>query len=260
MTPKIIKPPFSKDTLHWPYTFLVFINALLISAQGFSLTPLTMKPLFNSLITGLLFVFCAEIMIKIWLLKVRFFTDHRNIFVIIILSAALLSGFYPLTILLTFTALRSFRSLTFIPKTTHIIDTLFHTIPGCLNIIFLIGLTFFIFATLGTHLFGQDVPSLWGNLTQSMISLQQVMLGDDWGTNLRATMKHHPYAWAFYISFLFFVGLILLNLFVGIIIDSMQAAQTGNKEAEPHLKDQIQNLKSEISALKKELKRYERES
>jgi voltage-gated sodium channel len=90
---------------------------------------------------------------------------------------------------------------------------------------------------------------LWGALPQSLISLQQMSLSDDWGTNLRATMAQYPYAWIFFQIFLIIMTYMLLNLFIGIIVDAMQSAQQGsNKSVDPN-----QQILKELADLKKQV-------
>jgi len=122
-----------------------------------------------------------------------------------------------------------------------------------MNLLLLILISYFIFAVLATNMYGEKVPELWGSIPQSLLSLQQIMLGDDWGNNLRATLKFYPYAWIFSSAFLIVVTFILLNVFVGVIVDAMQTAEEGddpdsNTDA---LQKELQALRKDMEAIKK---------
>lgn len=178
-----------------------------------------------------------------------------NLFSFAVLGVSFIFKAPELTVLLLFHFYRSLR-IVGSKKTRHVIDTLFHTIPGVLNLLFLICIAYFAFAVLGTYLFGAKVPHLWGTIGQSLLSLQQAMLGDDWGNNLRDTLKFYPYAWVFSTAFLIIMTFILLNVFIGVIVDAMQTAEQGeDKEEEGEgLKKEMVSLRNDIHALKKILK------
>jgi voltage-gated sodium channel len=170
--------------------------------------------------------------------------------VTIVLAASFLLKLPELIILLSFVCLKSFRTLDFLPKTRHIIDAFTRTLPGVFNVLLMIILAYVIFGALATHLFGAHVPSLWGDFMTSFLSLQQAMLGDDWGNNLRATMKFYPHAWVFLAIFLFVVSMILLNLFVGIIVDSMQSVEEKSDKSDD---DDSLISKQEFEALRRDI-------
>lgn len=241
---------FNSPTMHWFDTLLVMINALVITlfnTAAFSEDP-NLHANLGLLVRIFLYVFVTLEICRIAVFKYDFFKDHRNIFVILVLIAAFSLNIPDLSILLLFNSLRAFRLLDFFPKTRHVIDTLFHAIPGAMNLLLLILIAYFIFAVLATNIFGEKVPDLWGSIPQSLLSLQQIMLGDDWGNNLRATLKFYPYAWVFSTIFLIVVTFILLNVFVGVIVDAMQTAEEGN-DADNDLDD----LQKEIKILRKDI-------
>lgn len=214
-----------RPSMHWIDSALVLINALCISVGLLPNLSVDQRGILAWVIYGFMVFFSLELIVRFFSLGLAFFKDHRNIFSILVLGLAFGLKMPELSILLVFRFLRAARTLHFIPKTRHIIDTLFHTLPGVINLLILILICFSVFAVLGTKLFGPEVPDLWGTVTQSMITLQQIILADDWGNNLRTTTKAYPYAWVFFTGFLILMGFILLNLFIGIIIDAMQRAQ-----------------------------------
>lgn len=242
---------FNSPTMHWIETILVVINAVVITL--FNMSAFGSDSSLHATLGTLVYIFLGIFILieigRIIAFRSSFLKDHRNIFVVLVLVSALVLNIPDLTILLLFNSLRALRLLNLFPKTRHVIDTLFHAIPGSMNLLVLILISFFIFAVLATNMYGEKVPELWGNIPQSLLSLQQVMLGDNWGDNLRATLKFYPYAWVFSTAFLIIVSFILLSVFVGIIVDAMQTAQKGEDEAE----DAIEVVKKELKALRKDI-------
>jgi voltage-gated sodium channel len=225
----------NSNLMHWIDTGLLYINLGFVALENSWSFQGHNSTLLQKVLHVFVIIFIVEAAIRILINGRHFFTDHRNFFTLAVLGSCLYFNMPDLTILLAFRSLRAWRTLDFIPKTRHVIDALYHAIPGVINIIFLIVFVFIIFTVLGVYLFGSQVPDLWGSYTQSFTTLQQIMLSDDWGNNLRATSKFYPHSWIFFLSFLTLITFVLLNLFIGVIVDAMQSAQ-GEKEAEKRAK------------------------
>ncbi|MBL0942483.1 MAG: ion transporter [Alphaproteobacteria bacterium] len=248
----------NSNLMHWIDTGLLFINLGVValenrlSVQGHDFI-LLQKALHIFVI-----IFIAEAAIRILVNGRQFFADHRNYFTLVVLGSCVYFNRPALTILLAFRSLRAWRTLAFIPKTRHVIDALYHAIPGVVNIIFLIVFVFTIFTILGVYLFGSQVPDLWGDYSQSFTTLQQIMLSDDWGDNLRATSKFYPHSWIFFLSFLTLITFVLLNLFIGVIVDAMQTAQEEKEaikrnEFEDAHKENLHKMHLHMKQMQKEL-------
>lgn len=242
------------EKIHWLDTFLVVLNAVIITFYNlaiFSSIP-NIYSMLGIVSYGFLYFFILLEFLRFITSPKKFFHDHRNIFTLFVLGVAVSLKNPDLTILLIFSSLRTLRLINYFPKTRHLIDALFHALPGVINLIVLILVSYFVFAVLATNMYGEKVPELWGSIPQSLLSLQQIMLGDDWGNNLRATLKHYPYAWLFSTVFLVLTSFVLLNVFVGVIVDSMQAAEEGNNSDNETIA-----LKKELSLLRKELQKLQ---
>ncbi|MBX9697023.1 MAG: ion transporter [Alphaproteobacteria bacterium] len=242
---------FHSSPYHWFYTTLLFLtlgDVVLIALDR--LGPETVK-LLREAVLWFRVIFVVELVVRAVLLQKLFWKNQQNIFVAFVLAASFFLKVPELVILLSFVSLKSFRMIEFLPKTRNIIDAFIRTLPGVFNVLLMIILAYVVFGALATHLFGPKVPALWGDFMTSFLSLQQAMLGDDWGNNLRATMKFYPHAWVFLAVFLFVVSMILLNLFVGIIVDSMQSVEEKSNESS----DDSQPLvsKSEFDALRQDI-------
>jgi voltage-gated sodium channel len=74
----------------------------------------------------------------------------------------------------------------------------------------------------------------------------------------RPVIAEHPYAWIFFVGFIVLTSFAVLNLFIAVIVDSMQSkhfdAET-ERQAEAHderehLMDEVKALRTEIAELK----------
>lgn len=82
---------------------------------------------------------------------------------------------------------------------------------------------FYTAAVLATSLFGATHPQWFGGLGPSLYTLFQVLTLESWSMGIvRPVMESHPWAWAFFVPFIVVATFTILNLFIGIIVSTMQ--------------------------------------
>ena len=80
-------------------------------------------------------------------------------------------------------------------------------------------------AGVATKLFGTSFPDWFGTLGRSAYSLFQIMTLESWSMGIvRPVMEVYPYAWAFFLPFILVTTFAVVNLLVGLIVNSMQDA------------------------------------
>ncbi len=144
--------------------------------------------------------------------------------------------------------LRVLRLLTALPRLQILVSALLKSIPSLGYVGILLLLHFYIYAVMGTFLFKENDPIRFGNLQRSMLSLFQVVTLEGWNDVFHAQLfgsdvnysdewrelpqaasrvsQAHPFAApAFFVSFIMLGTMIMLNLFTGVIIGSMQEAE-----------------------------------
>ncbi|MDP3400263.1 MAG: ion transporter, partial [Brevundimonas sp.] len=69
----------------------------------------------------------------------------------------------------------------------------------------------------------------------SAYSLFQIMTLESWSMGIvRPVMEVHPYAWIFFVPFILCTTFTILNLFIGIVVNDMQAEHEEEAKAERH--------------------------
>ena len=136
------------------------------------------------------------------------------------------------------------------------------SLPGMSSIVFLIGLLYYVFAVMGTKLFGADNPELFGTLGKSLYTLFTVMTLEGWTNDVaKPVMEHHPYGWVYLCTFIIVTTFMVLNLFIGVVVNAMQSETEKVEEAErvivheeaaPILAE-VKGLRQEVAALRAEL-------
>ena len=101
------------------------------------------------------------------------------------------------------------------------------------SIVLLIGLIYYVFAVMATKMFGDDKPELFGTLGDSLFTLFTVMTLEGWVDGVtKPVMEKHPWAWIFFIIFIVFTTFMVLNLFIGVVVNAMQAEAEKGMAAE----------------------------
>lgn len=93
------------------------------------------------------------------------------------------------------------------------------------SVFLLMGIIFYIGAVMTTKLFGAEFPEWFGTIGRSGYSLFQIMTLESWSMGIvRPVMTVYPYAWAFFVPFILMTTFAVVNLLVGLIVNSMQDA------------------------------------
>ena len=106
-------------------------------------------------------------------------------------------------------------------------------------------------------LYAETFPQWFGTLGESFYTLSQVMTLESWSMGIvRPIMEEHPYAWTFFIPFIFMVTFIMINLIVAVVVDAMaeiNASEEFSKDKNPkkdELTEEVTELRNEIRELK----------
>ncbi|MFN9951694.1 MAG: ion transporter, partial [bacterium] len=81
-------------------------------------------------------------------------------------------------------------------------------------------------AVLAVNLFGETFPQWFGTLGGSLFSLFQILTLEGWADMAREVMAVYPWAPLFFIPFIIVATFTELNLFIGIIVSTMQELAT----------------------------------
>lgn len=190
-----------------------------------------------------------------------FFKKGWNVFDFLIVTASLIPMDESEMVLLA-RLLRIFRVLrlvSMIPELQMLLSALIKSIPRMGYVVLLMFIIFYIYAAIGSFLFHTVDEQLWGNIALAMLTLFQVATFESWATAvLYPTMEHFPYAWIYFLTFIFLNAFIFLNMMIGIVLDVMQkeSAQMALDSGEGE-EAEIQGLRSDVRELRAQLDRME---
>lgn len=92
----------------------------------------------------------------------------------------------------------------------------------------LLALLFYIYAVAGIHLFSQHDPKHFGSLPAAFLSLFRLVTLDNWADLFNTQLAHVPgiKVQIYFVTFIVLGTMIILNLFIGIIMNSMAEMHT----------------------------------
>ncbi|MCY4303973.1 MAG: ion transporter [Aestuariivita sp.] len=172
-------------------------------------------------------IFVLEILLKLYVFGGKFFRTGWNNFDFLIVSIALLPSGEGLSVLRALRVLRVFRVISVAPRLRRVVEGFVTALPGMGSVFLLMAIIFYIGSVMATKLFGDTFPEWFGTLGASAYSLFQIMTLESWSMGIvRPVMITYPYAWLFFVPFIMVTTFAVVNLLVGLIVNSMQEAHS----------------------------------
>ncbi|MCB9196069.1 MAG: ion transporter [Flavobacteriales bacterium] len=302
---------FAKDVAEskWFQNFIIGIivaAGVLVGIQTYKSFASQHEVILNLLDSIILWIFVVEIAVKMlaegskpW----NYFKDAWNVFDFLIVAVC----FLPLDGDTSFIAvlrlariLRVFKLVTALPKLQLIVGALLKSIPSMGYVFLLLTLHFYIYGCMATFFYSENDPYHFGDLQMSMLSLFRAVTMEDWTDLMYINMygsDHYGYssemlshlaehgvtpvasaspigAAIFFVTFILTGGMIVLNLFIGVIMtgmDEMKAeaeleakAKLGDKlpahEEVLILQKQVEDLSHNLLLLSKKLEQRAQEN
>lgn len=244
-----------------------------------------------------LWLFVAEAALKImarWPRPWEYFYDPWNIFdfiVIVICFLPLHAGYASVFRLARI--LRVLRLVSAVPKLQMLVAALLKSLPSLVYVGGLLLLHFYSYAVMGTFLFRENDPVHFRNLPVSMLSLFEVVTLEGWVNTMytqmygsdhygyddemkalvqaeRTSIEHPLISPLYFVSFIMLGTMIILNLFVGVIVNGMEEAQDEfqSEQRERHRKklghltigDEIGLIQEQLDQVLQQLQSLQRRS
>ena len=276
--------------------FTILLAAVVVGIQTYKEFAQKYSSLLSILDGFILLVFIIEAGIKILAEGKKpqnYFKNPWNVFDFLIVVACLLEPIFDLggeflPVLRLARILRVLRLVTAIPKLQLLVTCLLKSLPSMFYVSILLFLLFYVYGTIAVFFYGENDPIHFRNLQSSILTLFRVVTLEDWtdvmyinmygsdnyGYSAKDFSKWTPTPSAsplgaaiFFVSFVLIGTMIVLNLVIGVIMNSMDESnremaikqeldrRKENPEAirdglhDLHLK--FEDLSNEMSVIKK---------
>ena len=152
--------------------------------------------------------------------KSLFLKDGWNLFdsVIVLASLVPVAGSSVL-ILRLLRIFRILRIISVVPELKALVEALLQSLARCGYVMLILFIILYIYAAIGSMLFSVDDPARWADLGISLLTLVQVMTLSSWETVMLPMQALYPWAFVYFVSFVFITAVVLLNLVIAVLVD-----------------------------------------
>jgi voltage-gated sodium channel len=209
---------------------VILFNAVLLGMETSPEIMARYGPIILFLDSVCLSIFIIEITLKIIGRGTGFFRNGWNVFDFTVVAIALVPAVQGLSVLRALRILRVLRVISVAPSLRRVVEGFVTALPGMGSVFLLMTIIFYIGSVIATKLFGSDFPEWFGSLPSSAYSLFQIMTLESWSMGIvRPVMEIYPYAWMFFLPFILVTTFAVVNLLVGLIVNSMQDAHNAEE-------------------------------
>jgi voltage-gated sodium channel len=241
--------------------FVILANALVLGLQTYPGLERDYGGTLDFLNALCLAFFVVEISLRIasyrrpW----NYFRDGWNVFDFVAVGLAFVPGLQRNSTVLRLARLaRIVRVVHLLPDVRILINAVIRSLPPLGSMAILTTLILFVYGMVGWQLFGEELPQQWGNIGEAMLTLFVMLTLEDFPQYMDQAMEIHSWSWIFFVSFILVAAFVVINVFIGIVLNSMEEARELERR-EPLGPDEVAPVAERIAILRTALDELERE-
>jgi voltage-gated sodium channel len=186
----------------------------------------------NAVCLGIFLVELAIRMGSYWPRPLAFFRDGWNVFDFVVILAVFIPGIREnSTLLRLLRLLRVVRIVRVLPDLRVLLLGVWKSVPPLASIGAVTGMILFVYGMVGWIWFGDELPEQWGNIGSAMLTLFVMLTLENFPQYMDAAMEVEPWAWIYFVSFILVAAFIVLNVLIGIVLNSMEEAREQDRRA-----------------------------
>ena len=202
--------------------FIIILNAITLGINTYEINSF-LKRIIELLDYAITIFFVIEILIRFIgePKKINFFKNGWNVFDSLIVLISLIpipnnSSYLLLRLLRIF---RVLRIISVVPELKKIIEALIDSIKRVFYVSLLLFIILYVYATIGSIIFGEDMPSRWNDVGISLITLFQVLTLSSCEQVMLPLQEIYWWAWLYFFSFIIICAITMLNLLIAVLVD-----------------------------------------
>ena len=268
------------------FDFLIFgviiANAVVLGLDTYDAIRRDAGGLLHTLNDVFLGVFVVELAIRIGAYGRRpqdFFKSGWNVFDFVVIGAAFLPGLRENSTLLRLVRLaRVLRVIRLLPELRLLITAVGRSLPGLASLTVMAVILLYVYGIVGWLVFGDALPDEYGNIGDAMLTLFLLLSLENLPSVVEQGMEVSDWAVPYYVSFVLIAAFLVLNILIGVVINSLDEArelewermQSERREAAADGLDEVDDrrvvllghlheLRRAVEALERDLRTAERE-
>ena len=165
-------------------------------------------------------------MASYWPRPLAFFRNGWNIFDFVVILAVFVPGIREnSTLLRLLRLLRVVRIVRLLPDLRVLLLGVWKSVPPLASIGAVTAMILFVYGMVGWIWFGDELPEEWGNIGRGMLTLFVMLTLENFPVYMDEAMDVEPWAWVYFVSFILVAAFIVLNVLIGVVLNSMEEAR-----------------------------------
>jgi voltage-gated sodium channel len=213
-------------------TTLIVLNAIIVGLETYPEMRRGYGEALELADRVILYLFALELLLRFVATSSpsAFFRNGWNLFDLVIVGIGFLPASQFFTVARLFRIIRVLRAISVMPDLQRVVAALLRSLPSLGHIVILLGLLMYVYAAVGTSLFGEVAPKFFGTLHYSVLTLFSVITLEGWVAVMDEVLPHMPWAWVYFVSFILLGTFVALNFFVGVIVNNLQSVTTEERD------------------------------
>ncbi|KDF01153.1 ion transporter [Mycolicibacterium aromaticivorans JS19b1 = JCM 16368] len=244
---------------------VILINAAMLGAETFPTVSDGLDHAFDVGYNVILAIYVVELLIRFtaagWSPR-EFVKTPWNVFDFIVIAASFIPGLRATAMLLRLVRLaRIVRIVRFLPDLHIAFGAIARSIPGVASLAAATAVLIYIYGMLGWLFFGNYSPEHFGNLGRGMMTMYVMLTLENLPENVDMGLKVSPWSVLFFISYTVILSFLVFNLFIGIVLNSMEEARAADrkKHESDDLLERLRLARRALEDAEKELQRAHRD-
>jgi voltage-gated sodium channel len=258
---------------------VIFVNAVILGLETYDTIARSIGDQLHAANDVILGIFVVELLIRFGAEGFdprRFFRSGWNVFDFVVISASFLPGLRENATLLRLVRLaRIVRAVRLLPDLRVLTVAVARSVPGVASLAVITLLLVYVYGMVGWVIFHDSDPANFANIGQSMVTMFVLLTLENLPTYIEKGQELSDWTLLFYVSYVLIASFLIFNLFIGIVINSMEEARAielhraerevldGDhaNDARAHaviLRERLHHLKNAVEDLERELAAQER--
>jgi len=258
---------------------VIFVNAITLGLETYDSIESTIGDQLHTANDVILGAFVVELFIRFaaeGFSPRRFFRSGWNVFDFVVIFASFLPGLREnATLLRLVRLLRIVRAVRLLPDLRVLTVAVARSVPGVASLAVITLLLVYVYGMVGWVIFNEADPVNFGNIGQSMVTMFILLTLENLPVYIEKGQELSDWTLLFYVSYVLVASFLIFNLFIGIVINSMEEARAielhraerdvldddSANDARAHaviLRERMHHLKTAVEDLERELQAQER--
>ena len=237
---------------------VIIVNAVVLGLETFPNIESRHHGLLNTLNHVILGIYVVELLIRLTAFRWRpraFAADNWNIFDFIVVVASFVPWLRENAMLLRLVRVaRIVRLVRFLPDLRVIVGAIARSLPGVASLAAATALLVYIYGMIGWVLFAEHDPEHYGNIGLAMLTMFLMLTVENLVDNIAMGQELSHWTVVFFISYTVIAAFLIFNLFIGIVLNSMEEARSADKK-----EHETDDLLARLRAAREALEQAERE-